>query len=77
MGRAGSKKAGRRATYIDRIATRTPRDKFRAALGRFWAPGPNGAKYGVDIPGNIVPFYASVGATSTARQTTDCPFVYR
>ena len=64
MGTAGSKKAGRKATYIDEIAVRMPRDKFRAALGRFWAPGSAGAKYGVDIPASIAPFYASVGATS-------------
>lgn len=77
MGTAGSKKAGRRATYIDDIAVRIPRDKLRAALGRFWTPGGEGAKYGVEIPENIAPFYARVGPTSTVRQTTDCPFVYR
>ena len=77
MGTAGSKKAGRKATYIDEIAVRMPRDKFRAALGRFWIPGSAGAKYGADIPASIAPFYASVGSTSTARQTTDCPFIAR
>ena len=76
--RAGSKKAGRRVTYIDGQSVRIPEDKFRAALGRFWNTGPNGAKYGVDIPDAISPFFASVGPTRTlAGPKPSCPFVER